>query len=77
MIIIIVAVHFGLIVTYHIITFLCGKNIRIKTIRSRINRLVKRVKSLYRKKHDEEFELPEYVRDRIPDKEVLNGYRSL
>jgi len=77
MIIIIVAIHFGLIVTYHIITFLCGKNIRINTIRSRINRLVKRVKSLYRKKHDEEFELPEYVRDRIPDKEVLNGYRSL
>jgi len=72
------AVHFGLIVTYHIVAFLFGKNIRIvENIVLGISRLAKRVKSFHHRKHSEEFDLPEYVRNRIPELEMLNEYRSL
>ena len=66
-------VHFIFIITYHVITYMFGGVIRNKILSS-VNTFIKWITRLYNKSRPQQFQLPNFTRDSIP--EVTFNYRE-
>ena len=65
------AVHFSLIIVYHMITYMCGRVTRNK-IQLSINTLTEWINRLHRKSQPQQFQLQDNIRNKIP--EVVYNY---